>query len=269
MLSLILDCIFPPACLSCKNTLEKSEKNYLVCDKCKNNIVLLGELYCSECGKRIPSPDNAKNCHSGSFPVFACGDYNNTASRNLIHSLKYSSIKQTLLPIAKFLISPSLQNNTNLIIPERETGPYFLDERNESKEHLNSKFGFQNSKFILTFIPLFRLKENTRGYNQSELIASAISKIIKEKTGREIPIQKILKRNRNTKTQTEIKDYATRAENIKNCFSLIQNLDFKIQNSHIVLVDDVFTSGSTMKEAIKTLRQNGFKNIIGFVVLKT
>ncbi len=245
LISLALDLIFPSACFSCRAYLERNEKPHLVCEKCKKSISLLNGFYCAECGKRIPDMNQnfTNHCHSGSFLVYACGQYNDIASRNIIHSLKYSSLKQAIAPITSLLIRPAL---TNYPLPA-------------------------NSETVLVPIPLFKLKENLRGYNQSELIARAVSETINKNTDFKIPTLKILKRIKNTTSQTEIKNYADRAKNIQNCFSTNtkEANKLKANEAKIVLIDDVFTSGATMTEAVKTLRQNGFKKILGFAVLKT
>jgi len=55
-------------------------------------------------------------------------------------------------------------------------------------------------------------------------------------------------------------------KNISNCF-VIKNPEL-IQNKNIILVDDVFTSGATMNEVVKTLKQNGAKKVIALVLAK-
>ncbi len=75
-----------------------------------------------------------------------------------------------------------------------------------------------------------------------------------------------LKRAKNNKPQAKCRDREDRAKNIKNCF-VIKNPE-KIQGKNLLLIDDVFTSGATMNEAVEVLRKNGAKRIIALVVAK-
>lgn len=96
-------------------------------------------------------------------------------------------------------------------------------------------------------IPLHPKKYAKRGYNQSELICNGISKIWNK------PIEiKSLKRIRETATQTK-KSVFERYENTAGIFEVIDKQAF--ENKHILLVDDVLTTGSTIEAAIKAVKQ--------------
>lgn len=95
-------------------------------------------------------------------------------------------------------------------------------------------------------IPLHWHRRWKRGYNQAEIIAEAISSAL------EVPMYTdILKRCKHTKTQTLL-DVNTKAENVRSAFIANSVGDRKIQ--HILLVDDVFTTGSTALACFTALR---------------
>ncbi|MBN1374409.1 ComF family protein [Candidatus Dojkabacteria bacterium] len=94
-------------------------------------------------------------------------------------------------------------------------------------------------------------RQNWRGYNQSELLAKAISIRLK------IPLIKILKRIRHTNPQARQKS-SQREKNVKAAFDLI-SFDRKLPQN-IILFDDVITTGATMMEAAKPIHG---KNIVG------
>ena len=100
----------------------------------------------------------------------------------------------------------------------------------------------------ITAVPIHKKKLKVRGYNQAELLAEYISEQIN------IPYCTILKRTVNTKPQNALSK-KERVTNIKNAFSLIDNIDIK--NKSILIVDDIFTTGTTINECCKVLKKAG------------
>lgn len=120
---------------------------------------------------------------------------------------------------------------------------------------------FLPSTFLIP-VPLHCRRFNFRGFNQSLLLAQELSKKWN------LPIADILQRHRYTTPQVEL-DGAKRLENVINAFSFknpAQKLDSK--NTYI-LVDDVCTTGATLNECAKALRENGAEKIFAVVVAKT
>ena len=126
-----------------------------------------------------------------------------------------------------------------------------------TKNKLFQKTG-ENSVFIP--IPLHKTKKRKRGFNQSELIAKELSKSLN------IPLKTdILVKTKKTQTQTNLTK-EQRAENVKNAF-IIKNPQ-SIEGKTVFLVDDVFTTGSTMKECAKTLKKAGATYVWGIAVAR-
>ena len=113
---------------------------------------------------------------------------------------------------------------------------------------------------IIIPIPLSRKRFSERGFNQSELIAQTISQILN------IPLQKNLIKIKHTTPQSTL-TISQRQSNIKNVFK-IKNPE-NLKNKNIILVDDIYTSGATTSEAIKTLNQANPKEITIIVLAKT
>ena len=104
---------------------------------------------------------------------------------------------------------------------------------------------------IIIPIPLHRKRMERRGYNQAELIAEALGKTLC------IPVDsRLMKRKVNTRPQKEL-DYRERKQNMKNAFFL------KGENRYrrILLVDDIYTTGSTIEAAAELLKRNGAENV--------
>ena len=106
---------------------------------------------------------------------------------------------------------------------------------------------FFNGITLIVPLPLSKKKQRKRGYNQSEYIAKGLSDI----TG--IPINtKLMKRDIPNETQTH-KNRDERWENVKDIFSV--GTPTTLENEHILLVDDILTTGATICSCAKTLKE--------------
>lgn len=108
---------------------------------------------------------------------------------------------------------------------------------------------------IIIPVPLFKTKVRERGYNQSDFICLGISETLGIKC-----IPDIVKRNRHTSTQTKL-NREERIVNIKDAFEINDKYKSEIDMKRIILVDDVVTTGSTMNEVIKVLKENGCNEV--------
>src|SRR5512138_1681872 len=103
---------------------------------------------------------------------------------------------------------------------------------------------FSSSEVIVP-VPLHQKKYMKRGYNQSELFAQGLAKSMK------IPVEaKVLARTKATQTQTR-KSRFSRWENVSEIFDV--SLPGKVEGAHILLVDDVITTGATLEACIAAL----------------
>jgi competence protein ComFC len=110
----------------------------------------------------------------------------------------------------------------------------------------------------LTFVPMWQRKERKRGYNQAALMAKEIAVI----SGNSL--KSLLEKTKDTKSQTEL-DKKERLENVKDSFGLKSDQIPK----NVVLVDDVWTTGATMKECCKVLKKAGVQIVWGFTLART
>lgn len=226
----ILDILFPPICLSCKISLQTDEKQKKICKRCLDSVIIYSSFFCPECKARIPGEN--KKCHKNTkFLLAPVTSYKIDSVKNIVKFLKYNKWLSMLE-----IMEPLIEDYLGLLKCD-------LDD------------------FIVMPIPLHEDREKQRGFNQSEMIA----KILCKKTSLSIN-SKNMKRTKPTKIQAELKDPEERIDNVKNCFALTD--PEKVKNKNVILVDDVFTTGSTVNEAVKTLKQAGAKKIIAFVFAK-
>lgn len=116
-------------------------------------------------------------------------------------------------------------------------------------------------RILVVPVPLHRRRLNWRSYNQSALLAQELS----SKFGLNMA-QDVLTRIAHKKSQTELKDKTERAKNVSHIF--VCRKTEKVENKIILLVDDVSTTGSTLDEGARILKQSGAEKIIGLVVAK-
>jgi len=225
-----LDILFPPVCAICNKNLDKSGENRTACDKCFALIPILNTLSCPKCKARLAN--NTKTCHQNiPYRLMAASAYNNEQIRNIVWKLKYEKRTFAAKTIAEIMTAHIELLNFNL------------------------------KNYHIVPIPLHKSKERKRGFNQTFLIAKNLS------INLGLPIiSRVLRRIKNTKAQADTRNFEERKKNMENSFD-IKNL-FLIEKKNILLIDDVFTSGATINEAVRVLKKSGANKIIALVAAR-
>lgn len=136
------------------------------------------------------------------------------------------------------------------------------DGAKEIAEILGMLFPYIPHSAFLIPVPLHRRRSNSRGFNQSLLLAQELSKKWS------LPIADILQRHRYTKPQVELNGLE-RLTNVTDAFSM-KNPEEKLDPSATyTIIDDVCTTGSTINECAKALKKHGAEKIFGVVVAKS
>ncbi|MCS7091875.1 MAG: hypothetical protein NZM26_00795 [Patescibacteria group bacterium] len=122
---------------------------------------------------------------------------------------------------------------------------------------LEISFLFPDNSLIVP-VPLYKKRENWRGFNQSEILAKELAKLIKyeHKIGLIVKIK-------DHRAQVRL----SRTERLKNTKNIYKVLDQKgIYERNIILIDDVVTTGATLREIGKVLKMNGAKSVWGVAI---
>jgi len=248
----LLDLIFPRFCLGCQKELNLKQVSF-ICEACLNNIVLNG-IQCHVCGLRnnVGVPKGHRKCRKNTFlnGLFAAGQYQDPVLREAIAQFKYQSAESLKKPLAELLIK--YLKKENLIEKLRCPTP--------------NAFGVGHRSCLVP-IPLTWRRKLSRGFNQSELLAVEISKYLN------LPVANLLKRKKFGAPQAKISDWKQRKENISGAFKLTtNNKQLTTHNLHwhnkVILIDDVSTSGSTLEEAARILKEAGIKEVYAMVIAK-
>ena len=115
----------------------------------------------------------------------------------------------------------------------------------------------ETESWLVVPVPLSKNKLRHRGYNQAELIARELSANVRAD---------ILFKKFHTKSQVEVKDKEERLANIVGSFEIKNHQT--IMGKKIILIDDVLTTGATMREAKKVLMSAGAKKVAGVVAAR-
>lgn len=221
----ILDFFLPSHCSICKKKLSHKEK--VVCDECLYSIPVVVKPFCERCGRPTEGESVCNECieHPHEFSrARAIGKYD-SALGELVKLFKYAR---------KISIGKKLGYMLSVILQ----GDEFLSRGD-----------------VLIPVPLHPVAERRRGYNQSEILASEISKFT------EIPVlNKVLYKIKPTKSQTEAED---RQLNVKDAFKV--KGDKEIRGKKIILIDDVCTTGATLDECAKELHKATASDVYALV----
>ena len=127
----------------------------------------------------------------------------------------------------------------------------------------NRKQKTDNRNLVVVPVPLHWWRKMKRGFNQAEIIAKPIAESLN------LPLKtNLIERSAYSLPQTLVGDKSRRT-NVKKAFRV--NSEFRIQYSvldSVLLIDDVWTSGATMKECCRTLKLAGVKKVWGITLLR-
>jgi ComF family protein len=222
----VVDFALPPRCPACGTIVPEP---HLFCLPCWQSLTFLGAPCCARCGLPFQFPsDEAAECGRclADPPPFerlrAAVAYGDTA-RKVALKLKYSGRPGVAATLAHFMARqlPDCVADHALLVP----------------------------------VPLHRWRIWKRGYNQAALIASALSR----RSG--IPAELDLLRR--TKATPPLKglNRRERALTVRGVFAVAKEDRPRLKGRHVILVDDVFTSGATAGACARTLRRAGARSL--------
>lgn len=234
-LNKILDFFLPPRCKICGKVI--SDNNGL-CPECFQQISFISTPYCAKCGRPFFEAPHNHNLLCGCcaqekkslFRMNRAAVCYDDASKNLLLGLKFFDKTDNVPLLAKWL-------------------------------KLGGQDIFNAGVDLIIPTPLHYLRLVKRHYNQSALLAHELSKL----TGIEVNYSALI-RSRYTKPQVSFSGKA-RIKNVKNAFYVKHPQD--VCDKRILLIDDVMTTGSTLKECALVLKKAGAKSVDSLTVART
>jgi competence protein ComFC len=115
----------------------------------------------------------------------------------------------------------------------------------------------------ITYVPMYRKRERDRGFNQSCLIAQKLGNVLSPAKHKPIAVLSLLAKTKDNRSQVGLGP-KERIENVKNVFEFQGSL----APQNVLLVDDVYTTGATVRECVRVLRKAGVKNVWIFTLAR-
>ena len=229
--SFLINSVFPRTCVGCDRSMPHDARSF-VCKDCRLDIELVKDPSCPFC--RSPSrggttcPFCKKNSSLDSLTVIA--SYDDRLVKRMIKELKYRFLRD-------------LAADIGIMMAERI-----------------NKIGLVKSRTIIVPVPLHKLRYNWRGFNQSEDIA----RVLANSSAMDF-MPNALTRIKHSKPQAEIADKQERISSARGLFRVSRDCATLVNNKRIVLVDDVATTGATLDDCARTLKNAGAINVAGLV----
>jgi len=220
----ILDLLFPKSCLGC------GRGGRYICNYCIEKVKVPLWI-CPECFRPSTSGKTHAKCLKGEGlnGHISLWNYEGVIRRAIL-TLKYKHAREVAKELSGYAARQLLKRKTII------------------------------NKPILVPIPLFWLRKNWRGFNQSEEIGKELAKSLDWRFEPNILVRKQLK-----VPQTELKR-EERLSNVRGVFSLNPKFSSSLTKNSYILFDDVWTTGSTLKEAASVLKRNGAKSVLALTL---
>jgi len=226
------DLVYPASCELCGRALPGEET---ICGKCRSALPRIKGPRCEICS--MPHAGELEkftclNCTGARFAFgFSVSAYRASGEvREMIHRFKYGRAQHLCRPLADLMSEGLADPRVRAFAPD-----------------------------ALIPVPLHPVRKRERGFNQSQLLSEELRRMVK------CPLQPILRRSRYTKTQTEFTRKA-RMQNLRGAFNLVQNASVK--GKRLLLVDDVFTTGSTLHQCASVLVKAGAAEVNAITVAR-
>ena len=236
ILHYVMNFIFPRHCVICDKVLVfgKGLSSDFLCKDCKNKLEFIEEPSCKKCGAKIYEKDeglcdNCKNkiANNSSYYEYGFGllRYNDYVKES-IHKIKYNSKKEYIEFYAKML-AKAFKDIIKKINPD-----------------------------CFVPVPIHKSRERERGYNQSLILAEILSNEL-QKYNIDIPVNiDLIKRTKQTFALNRL-SVDDREKELYDAFSVNNKDNIK----RIILIDDIYTTGSTIESMSKVLKENNVEEI--------
>ena len=232
----LLDLVYPPSlyCISCGKIIDDS-RPYSLCNECMAAISWTTERHCSKCGRPLAENDPGTLC-------FGCAGREKAGrpfSFDKGHSCAgYGAAAQSVIFALKYGGRSDIGDILGEVLYDRMSSEYGGDTLSEIYD-------------LMIPVPIHRDRKEKRGYNHADLIGRSFA----ARAGISYEPELLVR----TKVTAPMKGLSPdqRSENIRGAFELRKHRRKQAEGASILLVDDIFTTGATIDEAARTLKECG------------
>lgn len=215
-----------------------------ICEGCGG----VGSYLCDDCISKLVKFTSQQQCHVCKKPIFEGLVHDKCKSKSYLKGVfiaaKYDKFIEDYIGDIKYEFYFAMIGDLVKVMNK------YLEENQEFQKII--------AQSDVTFVPLHFWRRRWRGFNQAEKIACGIAKYWKT------DCKKLLKRVKRTKCQVGLKRKA-RLANLKDAFKFTYKGEIK---NSVIIVDDVMTTGSTLEECGKVLKESGVDEVYGLVVAR-
>lgn len=258
-LSSLFDLLFPKKCLNCGNF------GSFLCPPCLKTLPIHLVQHCPHCLRESAHGALCDLCRR--FPqvvnfwkidlLFVVSPYvQSSLLQTVIKTMKYRNTYPLATLMGEWMATVFCLKNHETKTNPNTTASFLKFDDTGSRSRNRDEFEGRGTTLVVP-VPLHRLREKTRGYNQSRFLAQAVSNALG------CPMWEELKRIINTHPQAEL-SRKDRLKNVENAFILKEKLD--LLNKKVILIDDVCSTGATLNACAAPLRAAGVKEICGLVL---
>ncbi len=234
MFNWFVDLIFPYRCIGCGKYLDKK---YL-CQPCFNALPIKKQNECVGCHRPTPLGKTCTFCRDQYVldQLLVVSDFKNHTIASLIRLFKYRFLPDLADPLSRLSFK-------------------YLD-------HLAKRdyFSMVQGNPLLVAVPLYKTREYWRGFNQAELLAQSIARHYRLEVGTG------LIRTAHGTPQAKLEDRPERLSNVRGLFACVNSELFRGRS--IILVDDVCTTGATLNECARILKDSGAVHVMGLAMAR-
>ena len=227
--------LYPANCILCKTPLFLNELH--LCLLCKQKIQPLSAPTCLKCARPIPPYESFTTCSScrSERPYydrgFALVEYDEP-TRLILHQIKF------------------------------EKKPWLFEIYLDLMQKLYPAFPLNHYEMMIP-VPLDSRREQKRGFNQALMIAQLIKRL---NPSNHLPIKKFIKKTKKTMPQSQLRRNQ-RLTNLNGAFEL-EGAD-EVSGKNILLIDDILTTGSTINECARILKENRAERVDFFTIARS
>jgi competence protein ComFC len=253
-----LDLLYPPSiyCIACGNLIDDS-RPYALCDACRERFAWATGRTCAKCGKRLRGDDArtlCADCADGGHLFekgYACVEY--ADCRPILHGFKYGGRTYYGTRIARIMYDRLLYDGPGETGEDglEENGPGDAAEPADARKKADDAAAGALRIDLLLPVPMHKKKERKRGYNQADIAGRELARLLA------LPYAaNILERTRNTSVMSGL-SAEDRGANVRGAFALARGKENAVRGLRVMLVDDIFTTGSTIDACAETLLAAG------------